>query len=216
MPNINLISARREEKKKIETLTRQLFMWLVASGVVLMFVILVISGRQLAAHQALHQAEREWANVKPKLDEIDQLRKQSDALSPKVETLQEAKVETSRWRAVMQAVSAAMPSDAWLSGMATAGSDEDMTLNLTGVTSSQSMVGETMSRIGQQPVFDAVELRVTQVLPQSPTETVPRVTFDIGAHLKPAAAVSPIKDKDNKDTTQKADAGNGNGGNKNG
>jgi Tfp pilus assembly protein PilN len=213
MPNINLIAARREEKKKIERLTRQLFMGLVGTVGVLVLVMLYVTTRQFAARAALHDAEVKWEQVKPKLARIEELKKEKDSLAPKVKTLQEAKVETRRWRAVMLAVSQAIPQEAWISGLATAGGGQDMVINLTGVASSQSVVGETMTRIGQQPIFDGVELRITQVVPPPPGDNTKRFSFDIGAHLKPAAA-----EPEKKDSTQKADAGTtgANGGTRNG
>ena len=47
MPNINLISARREEKKRLETLTRQLFTGVAASAALLMLTGLYLGGRTL-------------------------------------------------------------------------------------------------------------------------------------------------------------------------
>ncbi|MDX1933808.1 MAG: PilN domain-containing protein [Capsulimonadales bacterium] len=211
MPNINLIAARREEKKKIERLTRQLFVGLLGSVGILVTVILYVGARQVAAHASLAGAERRWATVKPKLEEIEKLNQAKDALMPKVETLEQAQRETYRWRAVMQAISASIPEDAWISTMATAGAAEDMTINLTGIAANKTIIGETYRRLGRQPIFDGVELRSSKEVPRTPGETVTRFSFDLGVHLRPAP-----KPEETKGPAQNAQAGAGEAGKNNG
>jgi Tfp pilus assembly protein PilN len=184
MPNINLIAARREEKKKVERLTRQLFFGLTGSIGVLVALGLYLTARELAMSGELREAEARMQTLQPKLDRIAQIEKEQTVLKPKVQTLQDAKGETLRWRAVLQAVSQSVPGETWLSGLSTSGNSEDTTINLAGVSASQTMVGETMLRLSVHPLFDRVELKYTQTAPVTPQDPVQRVSFEIAAHLR--------------------------------
>jgi Tfp pilus assembly protein PilN len=207
MPKINLIAARREEKKRLERLTRQLFFGLAGSVGVFVLLVLYLGAKRLTMMSDLREAEARMQSLQPKLDRIAQLEKDQEAIRPKVDTLQAAKSDTIRWRAVLQVISQAIPSDTWLSGLSTTGAGEDTTLNLSGTSASQSLVGETMTRIGTHPLFDRVDLRYTQSAPPSPGDPVTRVNFDIGAHLRSQAPVADDKKGGKPGEAQKADAG---------
>jgi Tfp pilus assembly protein PilN len=209
MPNINLIAVRREEKKRLERLTRQLFFGLAGSVGVFVLLVLYLGAKRLTMMSDLREAEARMQSLQPKLDRIAQLEKDQDTIRPKVDTLQTAKTDTTRWRAVLQVISQSIPGDTWLSGLSTNVSGEDTTLSLSGTSASQSLVGETMTRIGSHPLFDRVDLRYTQAAPPTPGDPIIRVNFDIGAHLR-SQAPPPADDKKNgkpAEGAQKADAG---------
>jgi Tfp pilus assembly protein PilN len=191
MPNINLIAARREEKKRLERTTRQLFFGVAGSLGVLMTLSLYLGAQRLEANGNLHEIETRMAKLQPVLDEIARVKKDTDELTPKVATLRDAKAGTQKWRAVLQVVSGAVPRQTWLSGMSATGTGDDTTINLTGVSGSQALVGETMTRLGAHPLFDKVELRYTQAMPpqsgaHGASAENPRFTFEINAHLRGA------------------------------
>lgn len=212
MPNINLIAARREEKKKLERLTRQLFFGLAGSVGILVALGLFLTARELTMSNELSEAEARMATLQPKLDRIAQIEKDQTILQPKVQTLQDAKSETLRWRAVLQAVSQSIPGDTWLSGLSTAGNSEDTTINLAGISASQSMVGETMLRLSVHPLFDRVELKYTTTAPVTAQDPVQRVSFEIGAHLRGMPKAETKEGEGGKGETQKAEATTAKGG----
>jgi len=207
MPNINLIAARREEKKRLERTTRQLFFGLAGAVGVFVLLVLYLGARRYAMMSDLREAEARMQTLQPKLDRIAQLEKDEEAIRPKVDTLQTAKVATIRWRAVLQVISQSIPSSTWLSSLNTAIAGADTTLNLSGTSASQSLVGETMTRIGSHPLFDRVDLRFTQAIPGPPGDPTVRVNFEIGAHLRSLTPPAPDKKDDKSGTAQKADAG---------
>jgi Tfp pilus assembly protein PilN len=217
MPNINLIAARREEKKRLERLTRQLFFGLTGSTGVLVALGLFLTAKELAMSGELREAEARMQTLQPKLDRIKQIETDQVTLKPKVQTLQDARTDTLRWRAVLQAVSQSIPGDTWLSGLSTTGNSEDTSINLSGISASQTQVGETMLRLGVHPLFDHVELKYTQTAPVTTQDPVQRVAFEIVAHLR--GKPKEEETKDGKDAsggqTQKAQTaaagGNGNG-----
>lgn len=182
MPNINLIAVRRAEKKRLETNTRRLFFGLTGEIAVLVLLGSLIGARQWQLRDALSEANAQITKLQPVLDRIDQIQKETKALQPKVETLEAAKTDTLRWRAMLQIVSQSIPNSAWLSGITSATLNDETTITITGLAGSQTLVGETMTRLGAYPVFDKVELRFTQ-LASTPLDSAPRISFEIGAHL---------------------------------
>lgn len=200
MPNINLIAVRREEKKRLERMTRQLFFGL--SGAIGLFAVLTLylGARQLQVRSELADANEKMQKLQPVLDRIAQIEKDTSELSPKVETLESAKLNTLRWRAVLQVVSQSIPENTWLAGLSTAGTSEDTSINLAGMTSSQTMVGDTMTRLGTHPLFDKVDLKFTQTeAGAKPDDPIQRVRFEILAHLRSNEPAKDGKDGPNKE-----------------
>jgi Tfp pilus assembly protein PilN len=197
MPNINLIAVRREEKKRLERLTRQLFFGLAGSVGVFALLSLYLGARQLQMRSELADADQKMQKLQPILDRIDQIEKDTNDLLPKVETLQSAKANTLRWRALLQVVSTSIPENTWLSAFNASGSSEDTWISLIGISNSQSQVGETMTRLGTHPMFDNVELSYTNSdgAPQ-PGDTGQKVNFEIKTHLR---NIKPGEDTATKD-----------------
>ena len=201
MPNINLISARRAEKKKVEQWTRQLFYGLVGSIGLFILLASYLGIQRLAMENERREAEEALARLKPKLDRIAQINSDKAALAPKVNTLQQAKADTLRWRALLQVVSQSIPYDTWLSGIAATGAGEATVLRLTGSAASQSLVGETMLRLQQHPLFKDVSLNYTtavnNTVGQGPGQaTLTRYNFEVAANLRGTTAPQPTTPKE--------------------
>ena len=199
MPNINLIAARREEKKRLERTTRQLFFGFAASVGVMFLLGTYLGARRLALGADLADATAKMQKLQPTLDRIAEVEKQTGELKPKVDTLQTAKMETLRWRSLFTVISQSITESAWITSLASSGGDAG-TLTLNGTASSQTLVGSTMTRLGTHPVFDKVDLGFTQS-GGNPNDKVQSVTFQINAHLRPS-----IEKKD--DTKKKTGAPN--------
>ncbi|MBC8102757.1 MAG: PilN domain-containing protein [Cytophagales bacterium] len=198
MPNINLIAVRREEKKRLERITRQLFFGLAASVGVMVLLGTYLTARRFSISADLADAEAKMQKLQPTLDRIAEVEAQTNELKPKVETLQTAKTETLRWRSLFTVVSQSIPDSAWITSLSSSGGDTGM-ITLNGTAASQTLVGDTMTRLGSHPVFDKIDLSFTQSNGQS-TDLVQQVTFQINAHLRP-----PTEKKD--DTKKDGAAG---------
>jgi Tfp pilus assembly protein PilN len=193
MPNINLIAARRADKKRVEQNTRRLCLGLAAEMGALVLLVSWVGARQISLRGALSAADAHLTRLEPTLKRIDQIEKDTGVLKPKLDTLVAAKADTLRWRAMLQIVSQSVPANAWLTGITSSGTGEDTTIAIAGSAGSQTLVGETMTRLGSFPVFDTVELRFTQLAGGGPENQVPRVNFEIGAHLKSTRPAEPAK-----------------------
>lgn len=199
MPNINLVAARREEKRQITTLSRQLFVGLIASGGVL-FAAIAGWGIVLNAQGSqLKELDAKLAELQPKIDRIAQRKNDIAALKPKVETLDNARLSTLRWRAFMNALADATPSYVYYTSMSTTGDGASSGVSLKGMAPSNAIVGEVAQRLNGNgnSMFESVEiLSVTNG--STPEDPVQKVTFDMNLFLRnvslenaPATAASP-------------------------
>ena len=193
MPNVNLISARRAEKKKVELWTRQLFFGL--SGSVGAFILLVsyLGVQRLSMAGELAQADEHLRSLKPKKDRVEQLKRDKADLGPKVETLQKAKLDTLRWKALLQVVSQSIPPDTWLSSITASGTDTATVLRLNGITATQTSAAQTVLNLQVHPLFEKVDLGFTNQASGTPNDPTPRVNFEIDTILK-----GSVPEKDEK------------------
>jgi Tfp pilus assembly protein PilN len=197
MPNINLVAARREEKRQITTLSRQLFVGLIASGGIL-FAAIAGWGIVLNAQGSqLRDLDAKLAELQPKIDRIAQRKSDIAALKPKVDTLDNARLSTLRWRAFLNVLADATPSYVYYTSMSTTGEAGSAGVSLKGMAPSNAIVGEVAQRLSNNgnSMFDSVEiLSVTNG--STPEDPVQKVTFDMNLFLRnvsleDAPAVTP-------------------------
>jgi Tfp pilus assembly protein PilN len=207
MPNINLIAARRAEKKRLELLTRQLFFGLAGSLVVLLGVSSYVTFQQLSMQNELREAEEKMRILQPKLDRIAEIEDSIADVQPRVSTLKQAKVNTLRWRAVLQVISQSIPQSTWLTAVTASGSEGATSLRLSGYSDSQTLVGETMLRLQVHPLFQKVELDFTRSTPipgaNMSSKRAERINFGIVASLRNLA---PMEDSQKKDDDKSINA----------
>ncbi|MBC8137728.1 MAG: hypothetical protein H8F28_17750 [Fibrella sp.] len=211
MPNINLVAARRDEKRQITTLSRQLFVGLIASGAVLFAaiagwgIVLNTQGSQIK------ELDSKLAELQPKIDRIEQRKKDIAALKPKVKTLDDARLSTLRWRAFMNVLAEATPPYVYYTSVTTAGDTETPSVNLKGMAPSNAIVGEVAQRLSKNgnSMFDIIETpQVTNG--SAPEDPVQKVTFDMNLYLRKvslgdsAPASSTTSDTSNTDAASSA------------
>ncbi|MBC7807761.1 MAG: PilN domain-containing protein [Akkermansiaceae bacterium] len=193
MPNINLVAARREEKRQITTLSRQLFVGLIASGAIL-FAAIAGWGIVLNSQGAqTRELDAKLAELQPKIDRIEQRKKDIAALKPKVETLDNARISTLRWRAFMNVLAEATPSYVYYTSVTTAGDAANPSVSLKGMAPSNAIVGELSQRLSKNgnSMFEAVETpEVTNS--SAPEDPVQKVTFDMNLYLRKVSLADDI------------------------
>jgi Tfp pilus assembly protein PilN len=214
MPNINLVADRREEKKKTERLTRQLFFGLAGSAGALALLVIFLGTQQLSTSGELADLNARMQQLTPTLERIKEVENETAELSPKVDTLQTARDATMRWRTLMQVVSQSVPQGAWLSAMSSDGTDlQNTSLRMSGIASSQTLVGQTMTLLQTHPyrMFDDVKLVFTTNAASENENDNPRYNFEITAHLTPPPVpAAPVKkDGDTAGGDKTAAAGQG-------
>lgn len=183
MPNINLIAARREEKKRLERIAGQLFIGMGASVGVLLLLGFYLAARHLSLSADLQAAEQRMQKIQPTLDEIARLDKEKKDLMPKVETLESAKLDTMRWRAVFQAIPQCMPPDTWFTQLASQ-EGEEVKVTVQGLTTSQSQVGQLMTNMQGNLLFEKVDLSFNNLIKGTAQDPVTRVQFEVTTVLR--------------------------------
>lgn len=193
MPNINLIADRREEKKKLEQLTRQLFFGLAGSVGALALLVIYLGTQQFSASAELNELNARMTALQPTLDRIAQVEKETGGLAPKVATLEEARDATMRYRALLQDISQAVPQGAWITNLASSGEIKDTSLRLSGTAASQTTVALAMTQLQARPTFDKVDLVSTNISGGQDGNGPMRFTFELNAHLRPPATAEEKK-----------------------
>lgn len=192
MPNINLIAARRQEKRRMEKLTRQLFFGL--SGTVAGFVAVAsyFITQRFALIGDIAEADSRMSKLQPKLQEIDRIKKETADKQPKVETLEKARYETLRWTMLFQSVALALPPDVWLTSLG-APDGEAIVVTLAGSAPSQNAAAQIVQNLLKQPLFDQVEIPSI-----NRNDLDKRFMFQILAHMKPLDAPKPPEPTEKK------------------
>lgn len=192
MPNINLIAARRQEKRRLEKLTRQLFF--ATTGTVAGFVAVgsYFITQRFALMGDIAEANTHLSKLQPKLLEIEQIKKETADKQPKVETLEKARYETLRWTMLFQSVSLALPPDVWLTTLG-APDGEPIIVTLAGSAPSQNVAAQVVQKLLKQPLFEKVEIPSI-----NRNDLDKRYVFQILAHIKPLEipkASAPVEKK---------------------
>jgi len=183
MPNINLISERRAEKRRVERLTRNAFFGMAAAagGLVAMFSWTTAEKIELGGHMAA--ADRRMERLRPALDEIAAIQRRTAESRPKVEILENARLSTLRWCSVFNAVPRSLPAGTWIEKWDAIGGDTTK-MTLHAVTSSQSYAGQTAVLLSSQPIFQDVNITSTQAALAASGAKI--VRFEVTAGLRPA------------------------------
>jgi len=209
MPSVNMIAARRAEKKRLEKLIYMTLVVIVGELAIMLAVMGFMTARVHADNSRIHGLDRDMARIQPTVDKIRKYESQIKELSPRLDLLSSSRDQTMLWHSVLQDLGRCMPEKTWLTSVATSVTSSSSsggksapatTLNLGGSSVSQQLVGEAMLRLNQCPEFEKVDLTYTQDNPSSvrssgssasgDDETVSSETlqFQMSAKLKSAEA----------------------------
>lgn len=179
MPSVNMIAARRAEKKRLEKFIYVTLMVIVGELALALAVMGFMTARVHADNSRIRQLDRDMARIQPTVDKIRKYEAQIKELSPKLDLLSNSRSQTMLWYSILQDLSRCMPEKTWLTSMSTnvvninspasstTKASPTTTINLGGASVSQQLVGETMLRLNQCPEFDKVDLTYTQDSPSS-------------------------------------------------
>lgn len=182
MANINLISAYRAERVRLTRLARALLVMELLCVAVIAVSFLFLGGRVLVTHGHVRRSRAELAKLRPSIQRIEDIEDQRFALTPRLALLSDAQVSTRRWLGILESLKRCVPADTWLTNITVESNQETgKRLKVSGVTISQSHVGETMLRLSQvREYYERVDLSFTRPLL---VNDVRRVEFEIVAPL---------------------------------
>jgi Tfp pilus assembly protein PilN len=184
MISINMISARRAEHLRMLRWLRALSLTASVVGAGFLCAITFVTAQIFSTEVQLNSVSQELARLKPALDRLAQIEQSRNALKPKLMVLSKAQADTTRWYDVLVSLKHTVPTQAWLTSLnVDGGRDENQTVRLNGITESQALVGETMLRLNQTNLYQAVDLHFTQSGKIGDRDTV---EFEVAAQLPPA------------------------------
>jgi len=138
--------------------------------------------------------QAEITQLEPVLRDVELTRQQLNALSPQINSLKSAHTDTTRWQRILAHLSANAPRNFWVTGVRTgerSNPKAPITVSITGVASTQELVGEFMLRLNQSSDLDKVELRFTQE--RMLNAFISGVDFEVSAALK---GTEPLQKKE--------------------
>ncbi|MBV9849326.1 MAG: PilN domain-containing protein [Armatimonadetes bacterium] len=195
MPSINMIAARRAEKRRQEQNIRKLIYGIATEVGVTVMVVSVMYVRLMGINGKISELNAEIINLQPTVTRIQQMETDTQQLQPKVTTLDGAKADTLFWYDNLYAITACLPPKTWLTTLGTAGTGGDGSpgtagggdpqMSLSGVALNQATVGTAILKMNQAPSLDHVDLASVT---QQKTGQVNTVSFQMTVHLKPEAA----------------------------
>lgn len=175
MPSVNMIAARRAEKKRVERLIYITLLVIIGELAITLGVVGFMTARIHADNTRIRQLDEQMECIQPTVEKIRGYEAEIKELEPRLELLSQSRKRTLLWYRVLQDLSRSMPEKTWLTSVATtvpaAASDSSggtskpdqmPALNLAGSSVSQRLVGETMLRLNQCSEFERVDLSYTQ------------------------------------------------------
>ena len=205
MPSINMIAVRRAEKKRVEKMVYCALLVILGELAITLGVVGFMTARVHASNVNIRQLDAQMTKLQPTVARINRYEGEIKELKPRLDLLGQSRDQTMVWYAVVHDLARSMPEETWLTGIATSqvvstspsagNAAPSATLNLSGTSVSQKLVGEAMLRLNQCSEFDRVDLTYTQERTVGETKAM---QFQIVAKLKP---ITPQKGGNPKDAS---------------
>lgn len=184
MPSINMIAPRRAEKKRLESNVRKLLLVIIVEIAVVVSISGLLVSRVYGTQSGISSLDKQLAKLQPTVDKITGYEKSTKELEPKLDALNQAKADTSKWCRVLHDLSISLPDKTWLTRISTTNNPNSKTIvvSLNGMSSDQSQVGQTMLRMHDMVAdFENVDLNYTQ---KSAMGQINAVEFEMVAGIK--------------------------------
>jgi len=153
--------------------------------------------KTFTARGQISELDVQIAKLQPVLKEIERYETATAELAPKLDLLNEAKASTMRWYGVLDHLTRSMPESTYLTQVATLPPAEDgaVTVNISGISASQTTVGATMVLLQTSPDFSSVDLHFTR---ETKVGKTPAVEFEVGALIPPEEIRGETEDGQNR------------------
>ena len=175
MPSVNMIAARRAEKKRLEKLVYITLLVIIGELGITLGVVGFMTARVHADNARIDQLDNQMECIQPTVEKIRKYEAEIKELEPRLELLSRSRNRTMLWYNVLQDLGRSMPEKTWLTSMATIAAPAESAsssgaskpapmpaVNLAGTSVSQRLVGEAMLRLNQCSEFERVDLSYTQ------------------------------------------------------
>lgn len=182
---INLIAARRAERRRKELIRGALTRGMVFVAVATLFAMAFMSVSMQITRNRIADVDQQTAMLQDTVHQVERLQASMAAIQPRVATLLRAQNAINRWRSVLQEVSTSLAPDTWITSFASRPAP-DQGFTITGQTKSQALVGRTMLNMNQQQSIQSVTLAYTQSNANKNNPLMPSVvSFEMAGALHP-------------------------------
>jgi len=150
--NINLIAARRRQKRRSARMTRLGVYSLIAlaMGVVMLYYVMDTKVQQVQAQIDTTNTELSAPDLARKKDRIAFLEQQTATLQPRVQLLEKVHSSESDWIRIISDIGSCTPADRmWLTQMTSQRSEKAQTISFRGLAFQQSDIGRFMLSISE-------------------------------------------------------------------
>ena len=190
MPLINLIQEQRLARKRNEARARSFFLVFVGSAVASVggFGFFWLQSEGLAREKT--QLEAQIHKSAPLVKQIDEYKAKYAELSPRLKTLEDAQIVSSRWGRIMTHMSRQTPKPTWLTAMRVQSSDATKPINLSviGVAPGQEPISEFILRLQNCTDLENVTLKYSQ---EKMMQFTKAVEFEVTADIVGTADAKP-------------------------
>lgn len=168
MPSINMIAPRRAEKLRIQRDIQRLSIVIIAE---ILFAVCLggwMCTKLWSTQINVVRLDEQLNKLKPVVEQIQSYQTATKQLAPKLELLNHAKTQTMCWYDTLDKLTQSLPSSTYLTRISTSTSTvtgdtkKQTTVILSGISSEQARVGETMMRLQAIPAFEKVNLSYTR------------------------------------------------------
>lgn len=157
---LNLVRRRREQRRRLERITREVF-WscvFVLSGLILYVLYSSIHIYSLQGDR--RELEAKVEELTPLVRHVDSLQKEIDSLSPLVQSIQTYRMDVLQWEGLFWGLGNLLPPGVWLVSVVFSPLDEkSLKVDLNGRALNYSQVGELMMRIQASGNYQDVSLK---------------------------------------------------------
>ncbi len=134
--------------------------------------------------------------IQPLLKELDQNKRDSQIMEPKLTTLTSATKATEQWYRILDHLTVNVPKDVWLTNVRCApGTDVDggISMSFQGYSLNHDKIGEFLLRLETCADLDSVTLRFSQ---ERPVDKERALEFEIDAYLAGSKNSKKVKEKE--------------------
>ncbi|HEY3267771.1 MAG TPA: PilN domain-containing protein [Armatimonadota bacterium] len=176
---INLIAARRAERRKLELIRGVLLRAMFAVGAIALGAAMLMTFSIQSTKNRIRDVDAQTVMLQDTVQSVERLKSEMAVLQPRVTTLLLAQNSTNRWRAVLQEVSSSLPQKAWITSFTTLAAPQEGFV-VTGQTLNHGLVGSAMMQLQDKPYIKSVDLHYTQAAASDKG-----VNFELAGGLEP-------------------------------
>jgi Tfp pilus assembly protein PilN len=190
MPLINLIESDLIFARKAEQQTKMSKYTCIVSAAVVGIAYITLMAQGAALGSETSHVEAQIKKLKPLIEQIDDYRLQESDLGPRLSTLTDAQLLTSRWGRVMNHLTVNTPPNIWLTSMRAMMTDPKSPIRITwrGVGKSQADASEMLLRLQNAKDLEGVNLVGTS---ERILDKVAGIEFEISGDIIGTAEPQP-------------------------